>query len=240
LFGLEKLTREISTHKRLDFMEVLTSFNQCILKENEGPLPWLLELEMLKSQLKLLKVVKSENDMLVHIMGNVPKVYETTIDNAMAAFNAGTLTVAGLRAMLVEKHRRLLIKPKQEETAMFVGEGRKKRCEICGKTHATKKCFVLEINASKRPKDWKSGLKNSEENGRGKKRSGKGPKCFSCNKYGHIAKDCPKQKEEVAQTCEECLLMAKESNYFAEKNFWLADSGASCHMVQSMEGLFDT
>lgn len=240
--------------KGLAMMEVLTKFNRSILKEGDDPLPWILELEKLRSQLKKLKVDKSDDDILIHIMGNVPKAYEATIDHAMSLFSEGKLTLMGLRASLVEKYQRIHMKPKEESAmVMFSGNQKSRRkCEVCGGPHETKLCWELESNASKRNKNWKSKMHSDSENSQAKNANDKKKKfkCYHCHQFGHLANKCPKKNKsqsneketEVAQaaTTKEYMLLTYENKSLqSDPHFWLADSGASCHMVNSTDGLFD-
>jgi len=70
-----------------------------------------------------------------------------------------------------------------------------------------------------------------------KNHSRKGPKCFNCEKIGHIAADCrnnkskdnsskPKRQEKV-----KAFLSGKEK--LVEEDLWFIDSGASTHMSRN-------
>lgn len=72
----------------------------------------------------------------------------------------------------------------------------------------------------------------------------KGPRCFNCNKYGHLSKHCYFQKKKPVNN----LKQGKDNNtYFAafsagsnlENNCWYIDSGASMHMCNRFEWLYD-
>jgi len=71
----------------------------------------------------------------------------------------------------------------------------------------------------------------------------KGPKCFACNNYGHIAKYCTFKKQHVNIVSENSNSNNSSSlcTTFAVNNVrsdsWYIDSGASAHMVNKKEWL---
>ena len=95
----------------------------------------------------------------------------------------------------------------------------------------------------------------------GKKAKSKGPRCFSCNKFGHIKKfckeldttkqkDCTKGKHKAYMTEEEnpdsdCetlgfVTQAVAANVRDNKGeVWIIDSGATCHMRNNKDLLDD-
>lgn len=69
-------------------------------------------------------------------------------------------------------------------------------------------------------------------------KSQRGPRCFSCNRYGHISKFCNSKKKEHSQN--------KESGYVAvfsastsNDGGWYIDSGASSHLTMRDDWLYD-
>jgi len=76
------------------------------------------------------------------------------------------------------------------------------------------------------------------------KRQLKGPRCFVCNKYGHISRDCYfKDKKKSSLNNDN----SKTNGYFAafpaaaelDRNFWYVDSGASMHMCNNKNWMYD-
>ena len=78
-------------------------------------------------------------------------------------------------------------------------------------------------------------------------------KCYKCNKLGHIRRNYPESgsnREVTQQTqesisdiasdteddsdCNICLMVSEGS--VADKNYWIYDSAATCHMGPSLEG----
>jgi hypothetical protein len=64
----------------------------------------------------------------------------------------------------------------------------------------------------------------------------KGPRCYTCNKYGHISKEC-KSKNKRKSQCSSyaAAFVATTSN----DNSWFVDSGASAHLTKHQDILFD-
>jgi len=127
----------------------------------------------------------------------------------------------------------------EEEAAFFAG-GFKGKCNYCGAYgHKSKNCAK------------KGGKESKQSSGR----NGFKWKCFKCHKEGHKAKDCPeKQKDKGNVAMEgsgshgesEIAFMLMENEEYAmsgeekvEKNYFIADSGASCHLVGSDKGMYN-
>lgn len=61
-----------------------------------------------------------------------------------------------------------------------------------------------------------------------KKQFQKGPRCYCCNKYGHISTDCKSKKGKVESSSYAAAFMATDNSSDA----WYVDSGASVHMTR--------
>lgn len=79
------------------------------------------------------------------------------------------------------------------------------------------------------------------EQGKPDKYPSRGPRCFKCNGYGHIAKNCssPATKMSVNKSNKAAgtSLFAAFSAQLSDKNEFFLDSGASCHLCRNLEML---
>ena len=63
-------------------VELKLEFNNCKLQNvKEDPEVWLTELELLQSRLKTMGHVISMEDTVIHILNNLPKEYENTVES---------------------------------------------------------------------------------------------------------------------------------------------------------------
>ena len=70
---------------------------------------------------------------------------------------------------------------------------------------------------------------------------GKGPRCYNCNKYGHISKKCPDKKKSSGFDGKKHGSSAHLAANFAScgDGDWYVDSGASCHLTGHKESMND-
>ena len=116
-------------------------------------------------------------------------------------------------------------------------------CNICGKIgHKGRDCFTLEKNKKKKEEYLKRRGERNNKNHQTDQH--KHITCYKCRGKGHIARNCPENKNPTALTGitekeigEEICLMANEKGF--KPNLWIANSGATGHMVKSKEGLFN-
>lgn len=82
---------------------------------------------------------------------------------------------------------------------------------------------------------------NSRTNPKGQQPSkSKGPRCFTCNKYGHLSRNCWHKKKSVSpsQTVNDNVFAAAFSaSQLNDSMKWYIDSGASMHMTRHREWL---
>ena len=67
----------------------------------------------------------------------------------------------------------------------------------------------------------------------------KGPRCFNCNKYGHMAKFCKKKSEPTKKAYQKSLLMACKLSSSEESDVFFLDSGATVHFCKDKVYLTD-
>lgn len=66
----------------------------------------------------------------------------------------------------------------------------------------------------------------------------KGLRCYICNKYGHISKNCRKKKEQMSDENSGYLVVFSTSTSDND-NGWYVDSGASMHLTIHRDWLYD-
>ncbi|XP_072936030.1 uncharacterized protein [Epargyreus clarus] len=70
----------------------------------------------------------------------------------------------------------------------------------------------------------------------------RGPRCFNCNKHGHIAKNCraPKKKNIIKAEDNKSFIAAfSASSQTMNPDLWYVDSGASMHMTNRCDWMYD-
>jgi hypothetical protein len=120
---------------------------------------------------------------------------------------------------------------KSEDRGLFHSSGNfKGNCRNCGEyRHKVAYC-------KKNDKNEETSMSRSREN------SEKDVKCTYCNRKGHTVDVCRikqsvEAKKKRNKTTLEVLMAAKQSDN--KGHLWIGDSGASSHMTNSDEGLYD-
>lgn len=218
------------------FSEVRTKreFNSSNLDQGQDPDEWVHNLILLQRRLQTMGTTITERDVMIQILGNLTEDYENVIDYSERELLNGSLTLDALRETLRTKFEKLNKKNGGDEAALFAKQF-KGMCKVCGKIgHKDDDCFNLEKNKNKKAEYFK----RFEKKGKGKDLSK--IKCFNCNKMGHYSNKCPDKRKPEADDAE-VALMARETSSLkeAKKDLWIADTGASCHMCNDLEGLED-
>ena len=219
-------------------------FQQMTLEEGEDPDEWINKLQLIRRRLKVFGADISEDDLILHILNNLPKTYETTEEICEDDLTRGILTFESLRERLRAKFRRSKTSDsmKKDEVALFTKQF-KGTCNVCGKIgHKGVDCFTLEKNKRKKEEYMKK-MNNRKNKGKGKQDKSK-VKCYSCQKMGHYSNECPDKKNKnenaglTAVESEVALVMKKEDDYDSP-NIWIGDTGATSHMTGDLKGMFE-
>ena len=73
----------------------------------DDPDEWVTKLERIRHRLRTMKSIISEEDLLIHILNNLPKEYESTIETAEKDLNDGTLSIESLRTIMRARYNRM-------------------------------------------------------------------------------------------------------------------------------------
>ena len=237
----KKLLLRLEPSTLTTVFELEAEFSKSKLDDvNKNPEEWITELEYMKNKIIDLGGDFSINRLLGHILTNLPKEYDTTVEAIQREIllTSYTPTLEDTLVLLRTKYNMIKNRDenenkKQEETAL-VARGFKGRCRKCG-------VFGHKAVDCKKSTD---STKNNVE-------------CFYCKKKGHRIADCykRKQKEErekekggtdSAQCAEdkdkkekkEKVLIATNEKY-DKQDLWILDSGATMHMTNNDFGLYD-
>ena len=243
--------------------------NSKLGSEKDDPDEWIAGLEKIRKLVESTGSEISDEDFIIHVLNNLPKCYESLIDNFEKELDKDELTVSDMRLRLSTKYERMRKREgtsKSEDHALVVTTGNNRggkkfsgRCSICGKKgHKAADCWERAENAHKKPGQ---GSKKGTGNFLGK--------CFICNKVGHRASECPERKKKSSENVEVdnfgdlalttsfiCNKVGDQPNIgdlalttnfknptlnlpTVDRNLWLADTGASSHMRNSIAGMFD-
>jgi len=100
--------------------------------------------------------------------------------------------------------------------------------------HKGADCWTLEANKGKRPAYY-----HGRENVETKSNSFTG-NCHYYHKKGHRESECcTKQNDNANNVEEEHALMTSYSTHKEDAEMWIRDTGATCHMKSSTEGMYD-
>jgi hypothetical protein len=96
---------------------------------------WIAELEQFQQLLTGVNSPISDEDMIIHILNNLPEEYETVMEAMERQIDI--LLLPELKEELQNKYEKIIKqhkgKPKKEETALIAKKGFKGICRTCGK-----------------------------------------------------------------------------------------------------------
>ena len=226
------------------------------LKYKQDPEIYISELEDLVLQYNQAGGSWKDDEILEHICGNLPSVYEVVIHPLEKKIGAKSdpLTLKELREELKLKYQKLnggkyggTSGDNEGEIGLFAG-GFKGKCHNCGKHgHKFKNC--------KEVKDNQSGNKSDGNNTNNKKNGD--VECYYCHEKGHYKTECPRLKKRVAKEkanaavekieegevslttidLSELKDVAFQMESSPNQELFIADSGASVHLTGSLKGM---
>ena len=185
-----------------------------------------------------------------------PRIYETVIHVIKRDIDMGTvITLENLKEDLRTVYTQRYAEFKKEqhpETVLYAKEQYKKRlfkkvfkgdCRNCGKKgHNAADCWQQEKNKDNRPANFKP-KSESAYNVVDQKREN----CTYCGRDNHTVEQClKKQRDEkykpagnMKETAEIVIMAAEDISRDETKNLFIADSGATSHMRNSLKGMYD-
>jgi hypothetical protein len=167
-------------------VQLKLEFSQLKLENvEEDPDPWMTMLELKRRRLKTMGVDMKDEDLILHILSNLPKEYEVVIEMCEENLSSGTLSIATLKERIRARFQRLQksSENKEEAIGLFAKKQFKKSCTVCGKIgHKGDDCFTLEKNKEKKEAYMKR--LNDSRNKTGRQRGRWGSNNKNKNKKG--------------------------------------------------------
>jgi hypothetical protein len=265
--ALKNLDAIFSTKNSATKHELQQQFNNSRLtKEERNPDEWFAELEKIKLQLDLDYKDKIDPEkMISHILYNCkPKIYNTVITVIKRELGAKTTALTDDELISLKNDLRQIYAQRsfeknddKHEKVLAVQEGKRRfkkpwkgDCRLCGKKgHKAIDCWESEKNKAKRPPNYKG--KTTETAAAASEPNRAKMTCTYCKKNGHTAEVCwKKEKDEKKKTTEAAEVVIVAIDLVSEislintekgisKNIFIADSGATSHMRNSLEGMYD-
>jgi hypothetical protein len=161
------------------------------------PDEWLAELEKIRQQLALMNKPISDDDLMLHVLVHLPKLYESIAEQLEKRVEHATnpLTLDELREELCAKYQQIKRQNGQEEsTALATRKSGfcKGTCRICGKYgHRGSDCWNKNGNQATTTTITQGNPNNSD--------SKNNKSCKYCKKVGHSVEECWKLKNKKEQ-----------------------------------------
>ena len=217
-------------------VQLKQEFHQLKLESaDEDPDIWITQLELKRRRLQNLGSTIEDDDLILHILNHLPKEYEMVVELCEDDLSNGKIELSTVKERIRARYNRLqkVTEDSDDAIALMMKTQFKKACTVCGKIgHKGSDCFTLEKNKAKKEEFYEKrfGKRNKNKNYNNKN---KNDKWKSKNRS-------PNQNDNMAMSGidEEMVLIAKDTQKF-NKNTWIADSGATTHMCNSLEGMFD-
>lgn len=239
----KNLCAKYEPNTQMSLVSLKKEFAQCRLDSvKTDPDEWITKLEHYRMRIKGInpKAEISDEDLMVHIIANLPKPYSefiTSIENDLEQSTV-TVTLDQLLSRMRNFYRRKFYSEgyvkDSDEVALSAFKGTCRSCGTYG--HKASDCK-------------KKGSNQSSNSG--------GPKspnvvCTYCKKPGHKEEKCwakqkddKKKEESKSETVDIALVTMFEPDETAhsaivrDRDFFLCDSGATSHMTNNIDGMFD-
>ena len=79
-----------------------------LVDPDEDPDPWMSKMELIKKRLQIMKSNICEEDLMLQILNNLPKEYETVIDLCEEELTKGALTLATLKTRIQTRFQHIV------------------------------------------------------------------------------------------------------------------------------------
>jgi hypothetical protein len=244
---------------RTELHHLQQQFHQCTLKSiTKNPDDWFAQLEHIRVQLRIDHATDIPDDqMKTQILYNTdPDEYKIAKELLKHQLNMGNdVTINTIKSTYRQIYGSHVLEHKQTKQhkggrsseVALVAKGKfakkfKGDCRHCGrKGHKSPDCWEREQNKAKRPTNWKSQHKETALVAQAKMH------CDYCGKDNHTEDRCFKKKRDLAGDSKEVALCVYETALVARAikdgilldHTFIADTGASSHMVHSKKYLHD-
>ena len=142
-------------------VELKLQFQQSTLSDvNEDPNEWITKLELIRRRFKTLGHEVSDEDIVLHVLNNLPTEYENLVEANEKLLTKGNLKFEDLKDKISAKFRRLQKQglatsgsgtSSEDAVALMVRTQFKGACTVCGRIgHRGSDCFSLEKNKAKK------------------------------------------------------------------------------------------
>jgi hypothetical protein len=242
------LDKKYARKDKSNLITLIQEFGACKLEStDEDPDKWFLRLDAINMKLKAINsdYEKKDFELKAHLLGNLPEGYEDVVTKISG--NEDKTEVGEIEETISSKWSRDFKKEDENEAP----------------TKGKNVALAMERKPGGfKPKQWTN---HKKFKGKCRKCGKQGHKaddcrsnnkvCFECGKEGHFARECPDKKSKDTDTkdtgmfvgmlwCQTATFSPQDSvdtTYMEQKKGYfmnyLMDSGASCHVVPSEDGL---